>query len=122
MMLLLSLACAPDVTLTPATMPCEDVDLANLPPSELKSSTEGEVITVWLTNVLEPSGLEFSPKLEPEGRILAVRADWTGEAGEADFCYQPSVEIGGLTGKLEVRWFLQVDDEAPYDTLTVEGG
>ena len=122
MMLLLSLACAPDVTLTPVTVPCENVDLANLPPSELTSSASGDIITVSLTNVEEPSGLEFNPTLEPDGRILHVRADWKGEPGDADFCYQPEVEIGGLKGKLEVRWYLKVDDEVPYDTLTVKSG
>lgn len=115
------LACAPEVALTPVTKPCENVDLANLPPSELTSATEGSIISVWLTNVEEPSGLEFQPSLEPEGRVLVVKADWTGTPGDANFCYQPTVEIEGLKGKLEVRWYLTPEDGTAYDTLTVKG-
>jgi hypothetical protein len=120
MLMLLLGACAPDINLVPVNNFCQDVDLDNLPPSELFFEGSGETGKVWLANYLAPSGLVFSPELAGEGRTIHVYQAWEGEGGEADFCYEPTVEMSGISGKIEVRWYLEDDHTVPYDTIELE--
>lgn len=120
-MLIFLLACAPDIQLTSATNPCDGADLADLPAPELVAEVNGSDATIWLDNYLQPAGLIFKPEFDFDGRVVMVYGNWTGTPGDADFCYQPTVEMTGLKGKLEVRWYEALDDASPYDTINIKG-
>jgi hypothetical protein len=121
MLMLALLACSPEITLTPVTDVCQDVDLDN--PGDPQLLSEGtDPLVVYLKPFVTSSGLEFDPTFATEGRELRVYQDWSGTPGDADFCYQPTVELGGVKGKLEVRWYLTPEDASPYATIEVKGG
>ena len=119
-MLIFFLACAPEIQLSASTEPCENADLSNLPEAVLDSEITGSTGKVWLDNYVQPAGLIFDPTFDFDKRVVLVYAAWTGTAGDADFCYQPTVEMSGLKGKFEIRWYESLEDASPYDTINIE--
>lgn len=120
--LLLFAACANQVTITPAQGGCTDYDFDN--PAE--STVEWEVskdggARVWRANALqEQTGLIFDPVIDVEGNVVSIFEAWTGGETDDAFCYEPVVAFAGLSGKLQVRWYLREGDTVPYDSVELE--
>lgn len=112
--------CSPEIGLTAVNNYCTDVDLDNLPAVELFSEVDGDTARVWLSYDIQPAGLEFVPTYDTSGKTVEVFSLWDGEGGGEDFCYEPTVEITGLKGKMEIRWYISQDDASPYDTIEIE--
>jgi hypothetical protein len=115
------MGCSPEIGLTAVNNFCTDVDLDNLPDAELMAEVDGEQARVWLSHDLQPAGLTFTPLFESSGNTIEVFALWDGAEGGVDFCYEPTIEIDGIRGKMEIRWFLSPDDGSPYDTIEIKG-
>lgn len=121
LLLTLLLGCGGEVTVTPDQGACHDVDYTNPAPSTLEWAPADGGADVWRTYVfLDQSGLAFDPDFEIANGVLTVRERWTSPEGDAPFCYEPHVLLGGYRGTLEVRWFTEDDPDVPFDTLLID--
>ncbi|MDP2306643.1 MAG: hypothetical protein Q8P18_11530 [Pseudomonadota bacterium] len=120
--LLFLAACADQVTITPGQGACTDYDPADPAESTVESdiSKDGSA-RVWRSNALrEQTGLIFDPVIEVGGDIVSVFEAWTGGETDDALCYEPIVSFQGVTRDLQVRWYLQEGDPAPFDSVDIE--
>jgi hypothetical protein len=123
MSLLVLLGCGLNVDITPSTGACENYDFDSPAESTLEWEAQGDsAVRVWRTNgLLEQTGLVFDPEFEFEGRVISVHEAYSGGESDEPFCYAPEILLEGVSGKIEVRWYLEGDD-VPFKTVEVEAG
>lgn len=121
MNLLLFLGCALDVAITPSTGVCQNYDFDSPADSTLEWEAAGEgAFRIWRTNALmEQTGLTFDPTFDFEGRDISLHEAWSGGESDESFCYAPEILLEGVTGAIEVRWYLEGED-IPFKTIEVE--
>lgn len=121
MLALLLFGCAGDVEVSSSQSGCVDFDYNDPAEPTVEWETTGEAsVLAWRTNVLrDEAGATFSPEYAIENGTLSVYEKWSDPASDDTFCYQPEVSIGGIKGKLELRWFTEDDGDVPYETVTI---
>lgn len=111
--------CTPELEIAHVQAFCTNYDFDTPQESEVLAEVRADVIYVYRTYALEPAGSEFDPRVTNDGRTLHVYEGWTASDEEDELCYQPGLEIQGLKGGLEVRWYID-DSGVPYRTIEVE--
>ena len=121
MFLVLLVACGGKVEIQPGQAGCTDYNFEQPEESRLSVSMDGDVAVVQRTNVLiGGTAPVFEPEISVEGDVITVEKAWTGTDETTSFCYLPQVTVTGVTGKLQVRWFLEDDGTTPFDTVNLE--
>lgn len=115
-------ACNQLVEVSPSLQACADVNFEAPPASVVEAEMLVEASAlVWRTNVyLEESGLSFAPTFAIHRGVLSIYEAWEGAESADPYCYQPQVQVDGIQGDLEVRWFLGPGETVPFETLIIE--
>ncbi len=116
---LFALGCSPELSIAHVQDYCTNYDFDDPPTSEVAFEIRGEMVYVYRSYALAPAGSEFAPRVTEEGRTLHVYEGWTPSTAETDLCFQPGLEITGLSGKLEVRWYVD-ESQVPYRTVEID--
>jgi hypothetical protein len=123
-MIVLSLliGCAPEVTLRATQGGCTDFDYDDPAPAALVSevSEDGTALVTRTNVLLDAAGYTFDPVITADKRLIEVFEVWTGEGQGEPFCYTPAVELEGLRGEFEVRWYLAEGDSVPFATVELK--
>ena len=120
--LLLYVACADPISITPSQAGCDEVTPEASPASTLEweAASDGS-IRVWRSNAYEEqTGLIFDPVVVVDGKIVEIHEAWTGGETADTYCYEPAVTFEGIAKTLQVRWFVDEGDTVPFDTVDVE--
>ncbi|MDP2311396.1 MAG: hypothetical protein Q8P41_00710 [Pseudomonadota bacterium] len=120
--LLLFAACANQVTIIPGQDGCIDYNFTDPAESTVDwEASSGGTARAWRSNALmDQTGLIFEPNIAADGNVIHVYEAWTGGETADAFCYEPSVAFEGVSGELQVRWYLAEGDTVPYDSVDIE--
>jgi hypothetical protein len=120
--LALFVACAPEVNVTSVQDGCTDFDYDDPAPSELVTtvSEDGSAVVSRTNVLLDAAGYVFEPVIVADKRLIEVFEIWTGEGEGEPFCYVPSIELSGLRGEFELRWYLAEGDSIPFATTEMK--
>jgi hypothetical protein len=120
-MLLTLLACGGDVHLEMTTDYCDGVDPADPGDPQLRKSVSGDQARVWRSNVVRDADDVLDSAVAADAGEVTVHESWTPGNSGNDLCFQPTLLINGLTGSLDVAWYVDEEStEVAWQTITVE--
>jgi hypothetical protein len=116
----LMVACGPgDITAQAYQDPCQNIDLDDPPEVGLESESDGDSVVVTRMPIFMDCAAEFDPGVEPDGEVLRIYEQWTGEEGNCCFQLSLGIKAENSGAEIQVEWYDLSDESTPAHTLTV---
>ncbi|MFT5585152.1 MAG: hypothetical protein ACI9VR_002740 [Cognaticolwellia sp.] len=116
----LMVACGPgDITAQASQDPCQNIDLDDPPQASLESESDGVAVVVTRMPIFMDCAANFDPSVEPDGDVLRIYEQWTGEEGNCCFQLSLGIKAEKPGAEIDVEWYDPSDESTPAHILTV---